>query len=728
MSTFASSTSTSDDNNVTEIIEVNIPDQKIVAIPLFLKKLWKMVNDPDAEDIIGWNTTGDGFIIYDQVKFVTELLPQYFKHNNLSSFIRQLNFYDFHKVANIDKHEMEFAHSCFLRDLPETLTFITRKASNVKSRTNQDSKQENIGDLLSGIKELKSKHNLVNNELKMLKQENAALWNEINSLRLKYSKQTKVINKLIHFLISYMQTHQNSFAKTNITVSRKLDQQHLRNTPRLLQIDYRKIPQTVAEKNTNLKMSGSSQNITVTAPKTVKGLTYKYDNHNKYKGNLVNPVTETTEMFTRKYSQAAANSDALESIVAEFEPEVYNVTSPEQPETVLLPSKSQYPIEEIATEDDPNLEETSLYTVKFPNINLNPNQKGPCNDLPIIVANSNENPSFKDVIKKKLSPPPKVVLHHEGQTSYDKRKYNDYDLLFKTTHKPKIMKTSQKEGKAISIVNPQQKKKHLKKSKKMKKLTSADKRPVQNIKKEVTKNLEKVNPLAESSQVKSDVVLEDLFKVIENPETIQCLPEILSVLPSGPADSVLQMKSEPPEMLLDNLNEPFLLEEQPELILPTNYREFDFVDTSPTDLFSSLSANTIDTENRALFESAPEDIFLSLSNNQDSSGNGNKPLLENEVEDYPEEILSKLSTDIPGLNSPSRELQKFNIIENPKENLGLYLDNTQIQLDNIQDLLNDLNSDELLELWNCFNVDENDKLEQNHNKFLSQNVLRDDST
>lgn len=42
---------------------------------------------PDADDII---PQGE--------KFTRSILPKHFKHSNMSSFIRQLNKYDFHKV------------------------------------------------------------------------------------------------------------------------------------------------------------------------------------------------------------------------------------------------------------------------------------------------------------------------------------------------------------------------------------------------------------------------------------------------------------------------------------------------------------------------------------------------------------------------------------------------------------------------------------------------------
>ncbi len=54
----------------------------------------------------------NGIRIIDNKKFQDIILPKYFRHNKLASFVRQLNMYDFHKV-NLENGESIFCHSEF---------------------------------------------------------------------------------------------------------------------------------------------------------------------------------------------------------------------------------------------------------------------------------------------------------------------------------------------------------------------------------------------------------------------------------------------------------------------------------------------------------------------------------------------------------------------------------------------------------------------------------------
>lgn len=702
-STSSPATENNEKDEVSETIEITIPGQKVSPIPLFLKKLWKMVNDSNNKQVIEWNSTGDGFVIYDQLKFVTELLPQYFKHNNLSSFIRQLNFYDFHKVANIDKNEMEFAHSCFLRDLPETLSFITRKVPNIKARTNhQVLHQENVTELFNGVRELKTQHNLIDNELKMLKQENAALWNEINSLRLKYSKQTKIINKLIHFLISYMHSHQTSYGKTNITVNRKSDQKHLKTTPQLLQIDYCKKPKVNSEKETHLKIPGPSKIVKITIPDNIRSTSKKIIlQPGVVSSNSLKPAVEKT---LKKYPVTSVTSYP---VVTNVDPCVlYKVTCPDNQQEPSEYLNSDYPIEEIVTEVDPNIEESSEYIVKFPSNDSKEDHK---NQILDIIS------QLKHPIKEEKSI---SSLKKDGKIKCDKRKGGD--ILPTLSHKPKVAKIilnkeiPQQPSNSSRKCTQQSEHKVLKDSKTVKQLKQVE---GSKNKKGSKRNVKQDNMIPEPSPIKPEVILEDLFSEIGNPCTEEPVSEILSNLAQESVNSNHELNHQLPEMIFENQDEDFPVQNQSEVISTTeNIQDIEHL---PGQFFS-------DSANQNVPNSSAEDVILtSFSGDQDATDFTNESLLDDELKEYNEEMLSSLPIDMQQVDSPSKQLLKYNIIENPKENLGVYLDNTQLQLDNIQDLLNELNSGEFVDLWNCFNAtNEDDEIEQKPNIVLGQNKLR----
>ena len=59
----------------------------------FLTKTFNLVEDPSTNDVISWNEDGSSFVVWNQTDFAKDLLPKHFKHNNFSSFVRQLNTY-----------------------------------------------------------------------------------------------------------------------------------------------------------------------------------------------------------------------------------------------------------------------------------------------------------------------------------------------------------------------------------------------------------------------------------------------------------------------------------------------------------------------------------------------------------------------------------------------------------------------------------------------------------
>ena len=92
----------------------------------FLAKTYDIIMSNEHSDLIYWTEDGHGFIVNNIPRFENTVLPKYFKHNKFTSFIRQLNMYDFHKTR-LKSHQKEFRHVYFCRGKPELLAEIKRK-------------------------------------------------------------------------------------------------------------------------------------------------------------------------------------------------------------------------------------------------------------------------------------------------------------------------------------------------------------------------------------------------------------------------------------------------------------------------------------------------------------------------------------------------------------------------------------------------------------------------
>lgn len=77
-----------------------------------------MLEDGYTTSIIGWDVDGRSFSIRDLKAFEESILPRYFRHGHFSSFVRQLNMYNFHKVRNSSTSELCFQNSEFYRGNP----------------------------------------------------------------------------------------------------------------------------------------------------------------------------------------------------------------------------------------------------------------------------------------------------------------------------------------------------------------------------------------------------------------------------------------------------------------------------------------------------------------------------------------------------------------------------------------------------------------------------------
>jgi len=93
---------------------------------------------------VGFNAAGNALEIRDDILLANEVLPKFFKHNNVSSFIRQLNMYGFEKIVGSVNSTHTFQHEHFRKNRPDLLNQISRKQNKMRipRKRSEDARKE----------------------------------------------------------------------------------------------------------------------------------------------------------------------------------------------------------------------------------------------------------------------------------------------------------------------------------------------------------------------------------------------------------------------------------------------------------------------------------------------------------------------------------------------------------------------------------------------------------
>ncbi|KAK9095559.1 hypothetical protein Scep_027028 [Stephania cephalantha] len=183
------------------------------APPPFLSKTYDMVDDAATDAVVSWSPSNNSFVVWNPPEFAKELLPKYFKHNNFSSFVRQLNTYGFRKV---DPDRWEFANEGFLRGQKHLLKTINRrKPSNVQNHPQQPQAQNTsvkacveVGKfgLEEEIERLKRDKNVLMQELVRLRQQQQTTDHQLQTMGQRLQGMEQRQQQMMSFLAKAMQS------------------------------------------------------------------------------------------------------------------------------------------------------------------------------------------------------------------------------------------------------------------------------------------------------------------------------------------------------------------------------------------------------------------------------------------------------------------------------------------------------------------------------------------
>ncbi|ORY01709.1 hypothetical protein K493DRAFT_209285 [Basidiobolus meristosporus CBS 931.73] len=186
-------------------------------VPAFLNKLYKMVDDSSTNELIRWSDDGASFIVTKHEEFAKEVLPRFFKHNNFSSFVRQLNMYGFHKIPHLQQgvlqadegaEHWEFSNPHFLKNQPDLLCLVSRKRG--READDKEGGALDMNNVMNEITAIRKHQFTISTDLKNLQRENQQLWQETLASRERYNRQQETIDKILRFLASVFSSDKKS--------------------------------------------------------------------------------------------------------------------------------------------------------------------------------------------------------------------------------------------------------------------------------------------------------------------------------------------------------------------------------------------------------------------------------------------------------------------------------------------------------------------------------------
>ncbi|KAL8680697.1 MAG: hypothetical protein Q9186_003138 [Xanthomendoza sp. 1 TL-2023] len=221
--------------------------QPKVVQTAFIHKLYNMLEDSSIQNLISWSSNNESFVMSPSADF-SKVLAQYFKHTNISSFVRQLNMYGFHKVSDVfhtgspDSALWEFKHGNgnFRRGDLAGLREIKRRASrhalihrdsfsatHKPSVSQPGTPAEPVPELSSEARIANLEHSLYELHTRLVRTEesNTALSSKCQVLNDGVTKCHQWSHDISHFLVSLLPDHDSQLRRDVYTMQQDIARQ-----------------------------------------------------------------------------------------------------------------------------------------------------------------------------------------------------------------------------------------------------------------------------------------------------------------------------------------------------------------------------------------------------------------------------------------------------------------------------------------------------------------------
>jgi len=107
-------------------------------IPNFPAKMMAILSRADLADIISWMPHGRSWKVHKPREFEVKVVPAYFEHSKLSSFVRQANGWAFRRMVGKGPDRNSYYHEMFLRGQPHLVKLMKRPTTMSRAQPNPD--------------------------------------------------------------------------------------------------------------------------------------------------------------------------------------------------------------------------------------------------------------------------------------------------------------------------------------------------------------------------------------------------------------------------------------------------------------------------------------------------------------------------------------------------------------------------------------------------------------